>query len=119
MNLRSIAAALGMALLLAITTNVSPVRADDDNVPILSMTRVSLGASADYCGFQRSGDQPLPAYTKSWELGIVGAYTLVSPKPGVAGPTLSLAAASSYDVDNKWFRHRLGLRLVVFRGGSR
>lgn len=109
--------AVAVLLSLSLFALALPTHAGD-NVPILSMERVSLGAAADYCGFQKSGDQPLPAYSKSWELGLIGSYTLVAPKPGEKGPILSLAAASSYDVDNKWFRHRLGLRLVVFRGGK-
>lgn len=116
--LRKILLLLFLLIINSVGLYAPPAHADDDAVPILSMTRVSLGASGDYCGFQSAGDQPLPAYTKSWEFGLVGAYTLVSPKPGTAGPTLSLAAASSYDVDNKWFRHRIGLRVILFRGGS-
>jgi opacity protein-like surface antigen len=89
-----------------------------DAQPILSKTRLSLGVAADYCGYQNAGDQRLPDFTKSWEFGVVGSYTLVAPKIGQHGPILSLAAGSGYDVDNKWFRHRVGLRLVVFKGGK-
>lgn len=88
------------------------------SVPILAKERLSLGVLADYCGFQSAGDQPTPTFSKSWEFGAMGAYTLVAPAPGVRGPILSLAASSAYDVDNKWFRHRIGLRLVLFKGGS-
>lgn len=102
---------------IAVLTAAAPAFAQADQ-PIVSMSRLSLGASADYCGYQNAGEQRLPDYAKSWEVGIVGAYTLVAPAPGTKGPILSLAAASAYDVDNKWFRHRIGLRLVLFKGGS-
>jgi len=89
-----------------------------DAEPILAKSRLSLAAAADYCGYQSAGEQKLPEFAKSWEFGIVGAYTLVAPKIGQSGPILSLAAGSAYDVDNKWFRHRIGLRLVLFKGGK-
>lgn len=108
-----IAALAALALILA----VAPAHAQDEQ-PILSMTRLSAGFSADYCGYQNAAEQPLPQFAKSWEVGMVAAYTLVAPAPGSSGPILSLAAATAYDVDNKWFRHRVGLRLVVFKGGK-
>mgnify|MGYP000873681973 FL=1 len=89
-----------------------------DAEPILAKSRLSLAAAADYCGYQSAGEQKLPEFAKSWEFGIVGAYTLVAPKVGQSGPSLSLAAGSAYDVDNKWFRHRIGLRVVLFKGGK-
>lgn len=108
-----------LAALAALTLFVSaaPCFAQDDQ-PILSKTRLSAGFSADYCGYQNAAEQPLPKFAKSWEVGMVASYVLVAPAPGASGPILSLAAATSYDVDNKWFRHRVGLRLVVFKGGK-
>lgn len=108
-----------LAALAALTMFVSaaPCLAQADQ-PILAKSRLSAGISADYCGFQSAGTQPLPAFAKSWEFGVVSSYVLVAPAPGTKGPILSLAAASAYDVDNKWFRHRIGLRIVLFKGGS-
>lgn len=103
-------------LLLALSA--ATAGAQETNVrPIFSMERVSAGVSADYCGFQSAGEQALPLFSKSWEFGLVGSYNLVAPAVGERGPMLSLTAASAYDVDNKWFRHRLGLRLTLFKGG--
>ena len=108
-----------LAVLAALVTLslATPVLAQDAQ-PILSKTRLSLGVAADYCGYSNAGEQRLPDFSKSWEFGVVGSYTLVAPKPGEHGPILSLAAGSGYDVDNKWFRHRIGLRLVIFKGGT-
>lgn len=108
-----------LAIALALASAV-PVHAQDSSTdtPLFSMERLSLGLSTDYCGFQNAGEQRLPDYAKSWEFGAVGAYTIVGPRPGAKVPILSLAFASAYDVDNKWFRHRLGLRLVVYKGGK-
>lgn len=107
------------ALLLALLSLTLAIPAfAQDAEPILSKSRLSLAVAADYCGYQAAGDQSLPEFSKSWEFGVIGAYTLVAPKIGQSGPILSLAAGSAYDVDNKWFRHRIGLRLVVFKGGK-
>lgn len=109
---------LTLLLILAATLlAAAPSHAQADQ-PILSKSRLSAGVLADYCGFQKAGDQRLPEFTKSWEFGLAGAYTLVAPAPGTSGPILSLAASSAYDVDNKWFRHRIGIRLILFKGGS-
>lgn len=102
---------------LFLLTLAAPALAQDAQ-PILSTSRLSLAAAADYCGYQAAGAQDVPKFTKSWEFGVIGAYTLVAPKIGQSGPILSLAAGSAYDVDNKWFRHRVGLRLVLFKGGK-
>lgn len=108
---------LAAIAVLTLALVAAPAFAQADQ-PIFSMSRLSAGVSADYCGWQNAGEQPLPEFAKSWEFGVVGSYVLVAPRPGTKGPILSLAAASAYDVDNKWFRHRVGLRIVLFKGGS-
>lgn len=109
---------LSMLLAVAVLLVASSSAMAASSEPMLSMTRLSAGASVDYAGFQNAGEQPLPEFPKAWEFGLVASYNLIGPAPGEKGPALSLTAASCYDVDNKWFRHRLGLRLTLFKGGS-
>lgn len=85
--------------------------------PIVSAERLSLGVSSNYCFYQQSGDQRLPDFKKSWEFGGVAAYNLVS-KPDGKAPLFSLTYSLNYDVDNKWWRHRVGGTLVLFKGGK-
>ena len=100
---------------LALTTTAQPVHAQDR--PLWSMDRASIGVTANYAFFQNAGDQPLPAYKKAWELGAVGAYNLVA-QPGGKAPLLNATFATSYDLDNRWWRHRVGLTLVIWKGND-
>lgn len=85
--------------------------------PLWSLDRASLGVTANYAFYQNAGDQPLPAYDKAWEIGAVGAYNLVA-QPGGRAPLLNATFATSYDVDNRWWRHRVGLTMVLWKGND-
>lgn len=84
--------------------------------PLFSTDRLSLGVASNYCLYQNAGDQRLPDFKKSWEFGGVAAYNLVS-KPDGSAPLFSLTYSLNYDVDNKFWRHRVGGTLVLFKGG--
>jgi len=86
--------------------------------PLLSLERASLGATANYAFYGQAGDQPMPAFEKEWEFGAVAAYNLVAMPEGRA-PLLSLTYSLNYAVDNKWWRHRLGVTLVLWKGSDR
>lgn len=81
-----------------------------DPAPLLSITRASLAAGADYAGYAQNGQQPLPDFKKAFEIGVYGAYVLT--------PHVTLTASGAYDVDNKWTRYRVGLRTVLWRGSD-
>lgn len=100
---------------LAIVALVTTARAADQ--PLFSATRLSAGVTGNYCFYQQQGDQRLPDFHKSWEFGVVAAYNLVSQPEGRA-PLLSATWSTNYDVDNKWIRHRVGLTLVLYKGGQ-
>lgn len=86
------------------------------DVPLFSADRLSAGVTANYALYQQAGDQPLPNFTKSWEFGAVAAYNLVS-RPDGSAPLFSLTYSLNYDVDNRWWRHRIGGTLVLYKGG--
>lgn len=86
------------------------------NAPLISAERLSLGVSANYAFYQNAGDQRLPDFDKSWEFGGVAAYNLIA-KPDGSAPLGSLTYSLNYDVDNKWWRHRVGFTVVLYKGG--
>ena len=107
--------ALAVLAVLALAS-VQPAAAQDDT-PLFSAERLSLGVSGNYAFYNQAGDQPLPDYAKSWEFGGVMAYNLVA-QPGGRAPLLSATYSLNYDVDNKWWRHRLGATLVLWKGSD-
>lgn len=109
---------LALAALAALALSAAPALAQGtDDVPLFSPIRLSLGVSGNYAFYAQSGDQPLPAFDKSWEFGGVMAYNLVA-QPGGRAPLLSATYSLNYDVDNKWWRHRLGATLVLWKGSD-
>lgn len=109
---------LALSALAVIALSASPALAQGvDDVPLFSAERLSLGVSANYAFYGQAGDQPLPAFEKAWEFGGLMAYNLVA-QPGGAAPLLSATYSLNYDVDNKWWRHRLGATLVLWKGSD-
>ena len=88
-----------------------------DGTPLFSAERLSLGVSGNYAFYAQAGDEPLPAFEKSWEFGGVMAYNLVA-QPGGRAPLLSATYSLNFDVDNKWWRHRIGATLVLWKGSD-
>lgn len=108
---------LALAALAALAL-AAPVHAQGtEDVPLFSAERLSLGVSANYAFYGQAGDEPLPAFEKSWEFGGVMAYNLVA-QPGGRAPLLSATYSLNFDVDNKWWRHRLGATLVLWKGSD-
>lgn len=85
-------------------------------VPLFSAKRLSISGTGGYAFYQSAGDEPLPAYEKSWEFGTVLSYNLYAA-PGNRAPMLFATYSLNYDVDNKWWRHRI-LGTVTFWKGS-
>lgn len=76
--------------------------------PLLSKDRASLALGLDYASYTQQGVQPLPLFKKAWEPGVFGAYVLT--------PHATLTGSGCYDVDNKWMRWKVGVRMVLWRG---
>ena len=76
--------------------------------PLLSKDRASLALGLDYAAYQQKGSEPLPAFKKAWEPGLFAAYVLT--------PHATLTGSGCYDVDNKFARWKVGLRVVLWRG---
>lgn len=100
----------GVLLLFALPTHAE--------TPLFSLDRASAGVTANYAWYGQAGDQPLPTWEKEWEFGAVAAYNLVAMPEGKA-PLLSLTYSLNYGMDNKWWRHRLGVTLVLWKGSDR
>ena len=102
----------------ALALSASTALAAGDATPLLSLDRASFGLSGNYAFYGQAGAQRLPDFPKSWEFGGVAAYNLVA-QPGGKAPLLSLTYSLNYDVDNKWWRHRLGATLVLWKGSDK
>ena len=76
--------------------------------PLFSKDRASLALGLDYAAYQQKGSEPLPAFKKAWEPGLFAAYVLT--------PHATLTGSGCYDVDNKFARWKVGLRVVLWRG---
>jgi len=78
--------------------------------PLLSFQRLSIAGGADYAWYEATGNEPVPAFGKEWEVTLVGAYSLT--------PHLHLTGSTAYGLDNQFFRTRLGLRVSLWQGGN-
>lgn len=106
------------ALALAALAPTAALAQEPGETPLFSVERLSLGVTGNYCFYGAVGDEPLPAFSKEWEFGAAMAYNLVA-QPGGRAPLLSGTYSLNYAVDNKWWRHRLGLTLVLWKGSDR
>ena len=111
---------LALFALFTLLVVTAPAHAQDatEGTPLFSMDRASLGVTTNYAFYQGVGSEPLPAFAKEWEFGAVGAYNLVA-QPGGKAPLLSATYSINYGVDNKFWRHRVGLTLVLWKGSDR
>lgn len=78
--------------------------------PIVSATRLQLGAGINYEWFSGSEDVPLPAVDKEFTLGLYGAYNMV--------PALDIIGFTKRGLDSKIWNSALGLRVTIFAGGQ-
>jgi hypothetical protein len=81
-------------------------------VPIMSATRLQLGAGANYEWLSKGNNSSIATpFQKEFTVGLYGAYNIV--------PNVDAVAFTKYGVDNKWFNTALGVRVTFFSGGTR
>lgn len=93
-------------------TLAKPLLAQTEH-PILSMQRLSIagGVSYDWYSDARVDDAaPIPPFGKEWSVGLHGAYLLTRQA--------AIVGTSVYGLDNKQFRHSVGVRIVLWRGSD-
>lgn len=99
--------------LLAVLCGLAPAAFAQDpapapEYPIISLSRVHLGAGLNYEWCASQGEEPLPAFDKEWTAGLYAAYNMT--------PQLSLVGSGVYSVDTKFLRTSVGLRVRIFQG---
>jgi len=105
---------LAAALLLSSTVFATASRADDQVAPILSASRLSVASGLNYewrTTPLANNSEPLLGRHAEWSAGIYGAYNLT--------PHSSLVASTTLGLDSRQFRHSIGLRLRLWRGGAK
>lgn len=102
--------ALGLCAVVSECAVVPMAQAQSPEVPLFSLSRLQIGAGANYEWFSaEDGAQPFP-FQKEWTIGLYSSYNVI--------PQLDVIGFSKYGLDNKVFNSALGLRVVLFAGSE-
>lgn len=95
-----------LAAVLALGSVAQPALAADQS--LLSLDRLSIGAQVRYTWLSETGDEPVPAYGKEFEVGPSLSYSLTKH--------LALVGSALYGLDNQLIRTSVGVSVILWQG---